>query len=135
MKYRILKGYKYDLVDQFMVHTKIKDFHITTPWFVLHHSGMLTIYPHYAWDGATDPAFDTKNFMVGSLVHDVLYQAMREKHLPLTQRKAVDKELRRICLEQGMNPIRAWYVYNFVRIMGKRYALPEKKKRGKVVEV
>lgn len=135
MKYRILKGYKYDLVGMFDIFTQIKGFVFATPWYDLYENGWLVIQDRYAWDGPTDPGIDTKNFMIASLVHDVLYQAMREGHLPRTQRKAADKELRRICLEQGMSKFRAWYAYHFVRIMGRRYSLPEKKPRGKVVEI
>lgn len=135
MKYRILEGYKYDLVDAFSIQTNIKSFYIDTAWYRLSKDGVLVIHSRYCWDGATDPGIDTKNFMISSLVHDVLYQAMREGHLPRTKRKAADKELRRICLEQGMSKLRAWWVYKFVRIMGKRYAMPEKKPRGAVVEV
>ncbi len=135
MKYRILDGYKYQLWDDFMIQTNIKGYNFTASWYTLHESGMLTIHLHYCWDGATDPGIDTKNFMIASLVHDCLYQAMREKYLPRSKRKAVDEEMHRICLEQGMGKIRAWWCYNFVRIMGKKYAEPEKKPRGKVVEV
>ena len=135
MKYRELRGYKYSLVDELTIRTNIKAFIFQAPWYQLVPSGMLTIPAHYCWDGPTDPGIDTPNFMIGSLVHDVLYQAMREGHLPLTKRKAVDQELRRICLEQGMSKIRAWWVYRFVRVTGKWFALPEKKPRGRIIEV
>jgi hypothetical protein len=32
----------------------------------------------YAWNGPSGPTLDTRNFMRGSLVHDALYQLMRE---------------------------------------------------------
>ena len=35
----------------------------------------------YAWDGPSGPTIDTSNSMRASLVHDVLYQAMREEGL------------------------------------------------------
>lgn len=135
MKYRILDGYYCDLHELESIKTEIKGFSFDTPWYGLRQTGWLIIAKHYAWDGPSKPAIRTRNFMMGSLVHDVLYQAMREGHLPRTQRKAVDQELRRICLEQGMSKIRAWWVYHFVRIMGKRFALPEKKPRGRIVEI
>lgn len=135
LTYRELKGYKYDVWEEFTIQTNIKTFMFQTPWYQLMPSGTLIIPPRYAWDGATDPAIDTKNFMVSSLVHDTLYQAMREGHLPRTQRESVDKELPRICQEYGMSDFRAWYAYNFVRVMGERFALPEEKPRGRIVTI
>ncbi len=136
LAYKILKGYKYMVYKyDFVIQTNIKGFRFVTPWYSLNEHGELSAEATYCRDGPTDPGIDTKNFMIGSLTHDVLYQAMREGHLPRTQRKAVDQELRRICLENGMSKIRAWYVYHFVRIMGKRFALPEKKPRGRIIEV
>jgi len=44
--------------------------------------GMLKIKTGYSWDGPSWPAIDTKNFMQGSLIHDALYQLMRELVLP-----------------------------------------------------
>ena len=87
--------------------------------YLLLHEGNLIIKKGYAWDGPSGPTIDTKNFMRGSLVHDALYQLMRMGLLSSKlDRKAADNELRRLCREDGMSSIRAWWVYRSVRRFG-----------------
>lgn len=121
IKYR--DGYKYQLAEPYVIQTDIRpDEHIGHDFIVLSVDGVLMINTGYAWDGPSGPTFDTKNFMRGSLVHDALYQLMRAKHLDCGWREAADQELRRICIEDGMSRIRAWWVYTAVRKAGERYA-------------
>lgn len=87
--------------------------------------GVLSVRQWYAWDGPSGPTIDTKDFMHGSLVHDALYQLMREGHLPLVFKDLADKELHRLCLEDGMSRLRAWYVYQAVRLFGMGSAKPQ----------
>ncbi len=84
--------------------------------------GIMTLEQGYSWDGASGPAIDTPTFMRGSAVHDALYQLMRLGYLPRTARKAADMMLRKICRDDGMNRIRAWWVYRSVRLFSGRYA-------------
>ena len=65
----------------------------------------------YAWDGPSGPTFDTPNFMRGSLIHDALYQLMRNGLLREDFREDADKEIKKACLEDGMTRFRAAYVY------------------------
>jgi hypothetical protein len=88
--------------------------------------GKLSIASGYAWDGASGPAIDTDTFMRGSLVHDALYQLMRLGLLPIEFRDTADLLLKKICLEDGMNRFRAWYVYHAVSMFAARAALPRK---------
>lgn len=54
--------------------------------------------------------------MRGSLVHDALYQLMRQGHLdPDKYRETAVDLLRTMCREDGMSAIRAWWVYKGVR--------------------
>lgn len=54
--------------------------------------------------------------MRGSLVHDALYQLMRERHLDRAlHRAAADRILRDICRQDGMGRLRAAWVYWGVR--------------------
>ncbi len=85
---------------------------------------ILTVKKGYCWDGASGPTIDTKTVMKASLVHDVLYQLMRERVLPQSSRMASDNIFREICLEQGMSRFRAWYLYTGLRIFGARAAKP-----------
>ena len=113
-------GYKYQLHETYQVTVRINPPEdIKTDYISLNQMGHLVIGKGYAWDGPSGPTIDTSNFMRGSLVHDALYQLMRMEHLSdELNRKTADEELRRICLEDGMSSIRAWWVYGSVRQFG-----------------
>lgn len=113
-------GFKYQLAERCEFEVSLDLYfpdRIVTDYLILQ-EGNLIIKKGYAWDGPSGPTIDTKNFMRGSLVHDALYQLMRMGFLGETYRKAADKELRRLCLEDGMWSIRAWWVYVSVRWFG-----------------
>mgnify|MGYP001564111223 CR=1 FL=1 len=120
MKIRYRAGYKYLLVETYLLEISIQPrADIVTEFIKLNRDGMLAIMSGYAWDGPSGPAIDTKNFMRGSLVHDALYQLMSEKRLnPEEYRVAADKELKKICRQDGMTWLRAAWVYAGVRIGG-----------------
>lgn len=80
----------------------------------------------YAWDGPSGPTFDTPDFMRGSLIHDVLYQMIREESLTDVYRPEADKVLYQICREDGMPLWRAWYVWMAVRWFGHKAVKLEK---------
>lgn len=97
---------------------------IINGFITLSTSGLLTISKGYAWDGPSGPTIDTKTFMKGSpppppLVHDALYQLMRMKLLPISHKDYADRILQRICKDDGMCRLRAWYVYWGVRLFAK----------------
>jgi hypothetical protein len=107
------KGYKYWLARPYSLHVPIFPEHtlVSSGGFVtLGKNGVLAIKLGYAWDGPSGPTFDTKTFMRGSLIHDSLYQIMREGLLDNSYRKQVDELLGRICRSDGMNGFRAGYV-------------------------
>ena len=113
-------GYKYQLAADYTIQTDIKpDEFARTPRLRLDTDGELYILEGYAWDGPSGPTIDTKNFMRGSLVHDALYQLMRQGHIsPENWRKPADDLLIKICREDGMSALRAWWVYQGVRFGG-----------------
>ena len=142
IKYR--KGYKYQLAKDY--ETKIGiilGYPVITEFIWLYATGYLVIKKGYAWDGASGPGIDTKNILRGSLVHDAIYQLIRQG-LNLGFREQADKELKRIFLEdsweinkkkkfsrirQRCSIMRAWWVYRGVSKFGRFAALPENKKK------
>lgn len=88
--------------------------------------GLMTQKSGYSWDGASGPTRQTKTFARGSLVHDGGYQLIREGALPMSARPLLDAELKRICIEDGMNPFRAWYVMLAVSKLGTKAAIQNK---------
>ncbi len=135
--YRKLKDYKYQLMEQYIHETGLKipeSISTTANWVKMTKSGRLTLKKGYAWNGPSGPTIDTKNFMRGSLVHDALYQLMRERLLPQRMRKAADVMLRDICIHDGMSKTRADYVYHAVRVFAGKAAKPSKKAAQVVIK-
>lgn len=130
MKYK--SGYKYQLYDDYEVCIpELSGEYLSTNYIGIHLDGRFVVAKGYAWDGPSGIAIDTKNFMRGSLVHDALYQLIREGGLPQTEamRELADKILRHICLEDGMSRIRAWWIYRAVRMFGGWAASPRNRKK------
>lgn len=86
---------------------------------------LLVIRAGYWWDGPSFIAIDTPDFMRGSLVHDALYQLMREGKLSKKYRKYADKLCVQICKEDGMAWWRRGYVYWFLRAFAAGTLKPE----------
>lgn len=125
-------GYKYQLKETYTLKTKlVPPSAIDTAYITLDAQGTLTIRKGYAWDGPSGPTIDTKTFMRGALVHDAFYQLMRDCPAQFPEdpfRLQADALLRDICLEDGMNSIRAWWVYKAVRMFGEPSADPARKR-------
>ena len=56
--------------------------------------------------------------MLGALVHDALYQLIREGVIGIEDRDKCDKILQKICESEGMSKFRAWLVYKAVKRFG-----------------
>lgn len=119
-------GYKYQLKRPYTVTVPVYPPRtLETPFLRLTRRGRLTIQAGYAWDGPSGPTFDTLTFMRASLVHDALYQLMREGLLDRNRwRPVADRLLRAMCREDGMCRWRAWYVYWAVRLFADPAADP-----------
>ena len=100
-------GYKYQTTRDYFHQTNITAFEGGNRFTSINKDGVLWVQAGYAWDGPSGPTLDTKDAMRGSLVHDALYQMMREKILPLSMRDRADGLLKTICEEDGMGMIRA----------------------------
>ena len=123
-------GYKYQLKEAYVLPIEI---YPTTPidieYIKLGSEGTLAISKGYAWDGPSGPTIDTLTFMRGSLVHDALYQLMRDGYLENhLYREAADRILQRVCKEDGMWPLRAWWIYHGVRLFANPAANPASKR-------
>lgn len=130
IKYR--EGFKYQLYESYRCMTRIKgieahllDIDTQIDWISLNTDGEIFIREGYAWDGPSGPTVDTPDFMRGSLVHDALYQLMRENKIPLTCRDLADQELRDICIEDGMSHMYAHMVYAAVSEFAESSARPQ----------
>lgn len=123
---RYRAGYKYQLQKSYSIRIPIEPPRdIETRFITLSRQGVLTIREGYAWDGPSGLTIDTATFMRGSLVHDALYQLMRDRHLDrAAHRKAADRILRELCRQDGMWALRAWYVYQAVRLLADPAADP-----------
>lgn len=124
---RYKEGYKYQLSEDYKHNLAITIAQPIENGFlslrpVSMSRAVLTCHAGYVWDGPSGPTIDTLNFMRGSLVHDALYQLMREWKLPGYYRKLADQYLYEICRDDGMSRIRAWYVYVSVRKFAKKAA-------------
>jgi hypothetical protein len=122
-------GYKYQLAKKCIYKSPILGYDILTRYIRLEKDGTLTIYQGYCWDGPSGPTIDSKSFMRGSLIHDALYQLLREGHLPQSERFMADKILQYICLEDGMCSLRAWWVFKGVRKFAASAADPSSRKK------
>ena len=113
-------GYKYQLQEGYSLEISIRPTAaVGNDYITLDPQGALRIAKGYAWDGPSGPTLDTANFMRGSLVHDALYQLMREGLLDYNlHREAADRILQSLCREDGMSALRAWWVYQGVRLFG-----------------
>ncbi len=138
--YRRLKKYKYQLMEDYTIQIDMKPVKSIrrklARFLSLSSDGVLSIGEFYAWDGPSGPTIDTRDFMRGSLVHDALYQLMREGVLNYkVHRKRADEILRELCLEDGMCSVRAWYVYQALRIFAGSGARPKKEQEPENIYV
>ena len=126
-------GYKYQLVEEHSIIVNVNpDSDIVTDYMELTTDGRLAIKKGYAWDGPSGPTIDTSAFMRGSLVHDALYQLMRQGLVGKDKwRKRADEEMRRVCREDGMSRARAWWTYWAVRLFADKAASKESRKEVK----
>jgi hypothetical protein len=108
--------YKYRLLRSFTVQVPVFGYIIDHPFIKLDAVGMLTVEAGYSWDGPSGPAFDTDDFMRGSAVHDALYQLMRWSLIPRSCRRAADRAMKSLNIQDGMGRARAWYTWAAVRL-------------------
>lgn len=126
MKYQRRRHWKYRLYEDQIYQTGINPPPpaydaafvpaIDTQFISLTVDGVITVKAGYVWDGASGPTFDTKNTFMASLIHDALYQLMRNGLLDRKWRKRADKIMYEILRSRGMWKVRAKIWYRAVRI-------------------
>ena len=127
--YQKVEFYKWRLRESLWISTGVLGYNVQTDYISLDETGLMILkgrHPEYAWNGASGPAIDTKNFMRATAAHDAGYQLLRLGFLPPRCRVKFDKLLHRICREDGMSRIRAAFIYRAVRICGGSAAKPRK---------
>ena len=124
MKLHFKAGYKYITSRDFLHITSVVGFEAKNDFIALGSGGDIYIKKCYAFDGASGPTIDTANTMRGALVHDALYQLMREKLLPITCREAADRTLYNTIREDKMCYIRAQAWLKSVRLFAAGAAKP-----------
>lgn len=125
MKYRNLSRWKYQLMEDHVADIPVHGIVFENDFIALE-KGMLLIRKGYCWDGASGPTFDTLSTMRASLVHDALYQLIREGVIGMPFRRFADKLFYKMLREDGMGRLRAWYFYRAVRQFGESSAKPRK---------
>ena len=120
MKYSKYK-YKFKVEENFSIELPFKIPDFVHPYASLK-DGILSVKKGYAWDGASGPIINTRDTLVASLVHDVLYQAMRLNLIKSSKenRTIADKNFFEILKMNGVNSIRRKVWYLAVRLFGKK---------------
>ena len=116
-KYRKLKGYKYQILENYTyLDSGYRNYSSATRFITVWGNGAINIGKGYAWDGATGFP-DFKWIIKASLVHDALCQLIHhDKTLPPIYRKLADRLLRKMCIEDGSGKFMAGLVYFGVRM-------------------
>jgi hypothetical protein len=107
--------YKYRNNERRVIQTGIAGFSAVIEFAQLQDDGTLILEAGFCWDGPSGPAVDTPSFMRGSAAHDAFYRFMRLGLLPQSVREAADTLMYRLCREDGMWPLRAWWCTRAVR--------------------
>lgn len=127
-KHRAQRQPIYRLLTKHVVNTGIRDYAIETPGggVTLNKKGVLTIRPGYWWDGPSGTVRDTGREMLWSLVHDALYDLLREGGVVGDEarhdfRLATDNLMYWMMLQSGVPKGKAKTRYLAVRKSGERY--------------
>ncbi len=125
MKYRSLKGWKYELLVAMECDVDIQE-NCGNDYIFLR-LGKLLVRARYAWDGPSGPTFDTPTNMRASLFHDALCQLIGEGLLDKKYRKYADELLRTHMLEDQLKDADGLLV---IYGAGGRVLYQSKKKKG-----
>jgi hypothetical protein len=129
IKYKDISNLRYVLEEPYTLQIPISiayrvEVKSKSQWYIrLDRYGILTINKGYSWDGASGVVTIQDNTnRRASLVHDALYQLMREGKIDSTYRGVADKIFYDMLIDDGMSKFRAWYYYQAVKMFGGKYA-------------
>ena len=127
----LVGNYKYQLVGN--VEILVPELALATPdpmdqiatSYITLDEGVLYIDSGYAWDGASGPVMDRKSVMRASLVHDALYQLMRQDLLSREDwKQPADRVFQRMCIADGVWKWLAKCYYVGLKSFGRTSTLP-----------
>lgn len=124
-------GYKHQNDKMRVYQTDIiPDKVVETRYITLNTDGRLFIMQGYAWDGPTGvpDIWGTRWLIRPSLIHDALYQLLREGMLPADWRRRADIEFKLACHADARWKWLGNTAYWFVRKFGKVAADPASKR-------
>jgi hypothetical protein len=112
-------GICFQLGTTYQVQTDLHPLYdITTEYIDLTMGGLLTIRHGYGWDGVSfEPLRRNKMMMRGSLVHDALADLARKGFLDQRHFHAINKELEKICEEDGVPESYGEWIYFAVDVV------------------
>ena len=117
-----LKAYKYRTREDYTIKTPIVGYMVLKRYFRLRSNGELWIKAGYAWNGTSGGVPDTRRNLGASLIHDCLYQMLRERFIPLRLRGAIDELFGEHCKSLGTWRSTARVYVAMLRAFGKRSA-------------
>lgn len=142
MKYRNLRGYKYETIedDSFCIGPVIllketSSGVFDSPFIRIDCLGNITIKKGYAWDGCSGPTWDDKTNMVPGRDHDAGYQLMRMGVLSPNYRGLFDQRLHDGMVARGAWGFRADYYKAAVSQFAKTAATRQNPKDTEIIEI
>lgn len=94
----------------------LKDCNFKIDYVEIDTYGNLYIKDRYSWDGISFKLIETTfNLREASLVHDALYQCLREG-LDFTYKQIADRIFYNLLLDAGINKFKAWVMYQAVSL-------------------
>ena len=125
--YRPVRNYNYQLREDFSydLGRTFPEGPIQNEFILISAEGLITIKKHYAWDGVSGPVIDTQANLKASLVHDALYQLMREARLDhLIYREWSDRLFMEMCRKGGVMDAIAGLYFKGLSWFGAKNAKP-----------
>lgn len=130
LRYRELGRYTHRVHESYSVYCEeLKGITINRSPFWSIIDGVITANKGYCWDSASGPTIDHGNpkSKIGSLIHDILYQAIEQGYLSQDYYPAADRMLYTLLIHSGMWKIRAKMWYYAVRAFGSFTRNPARK--------